>query len=74
MDDRAVGGFIIGLGVGALIFTLILATAGTLGNDAWVNRYDGIKDVVSEMRNECEAQEGVIDCEWTGQDFEAKEN
>lgn len=64
MNDSAGGFLSVGIFLGALIAFGLLALFGTLDNDNFVNGHSGIRTLVSEMREECESQEGVVSCEW----------
>lgn len=64
MDHEKIFLFCVSIATGVLVLMTVLGLSGSLGDVDWVNRYPGVKDMVSEMRDECEAQEGVLTCTW----------
>jgi hypothetical protein len=70
MNDSAGGFLSVGIFLGVLITFGLLALFGTLGNDNFMNEHSGIRDLVSEMREECESQEGVVSCGWNEKELD----
>lgn len=54
----------LGIMIGAAVALAVISLMGVLGDSDWVQRYDGIKDKVAEMRYECETLPDVADCVW----------
>lgn len=53
-----------GILFGAFIVVALMWHSGVTGHHDFMSKYDGLEHLVSEMQDECDAQEGVTSCVW----------